>query len=161
MGRWLGQFTEAGWVVPLSDYIGSTKGEYASTVTELVWKAEQELYGNIYTIPDGMMVKGVFVRKDWAKEVGLNLDMKKGWTYAEYFDAVYKLTDPSKNRYGTSFRGSRGAFDLVVHLKGSMRSAYAAMDFVMKDQEAVMLRVDGSYLDGLQKDHQLGFVRWL
>jgi multiple sugar transport system substrate-binding protein len=28
---WLGQFTEAGWVVPLSDYIGNTTGEYAST----------------------------------------------------------------------------------------------------------------------------------
>lgn len=137
---WLGQFTEAGWVVPLSDYIGDTSDEYAKTVTELVWKAEQELYGNIYTIPDGMMVKGVFVRKDWAEDAGLDLDMEKGWTYSEYFDAVYALTDPSKNHYGTSFRGSRGAFDpLFVYLESlNGGSAYAADgSSLMKDQEAI------------------------
>ena len=125
---WLGQFTEAGWVIPLTDYIGDTTDDYASTVTQLVWKAEKELYGNIYTIPDGMMVKGVFVRKDWAEEAGLNLDPKKGWTYSEYFETVYALTDPTKNRYGTSFRGSRGAFDpLYVYLESFQGgSAYAA-----------------------------------
>ncbi|MFH2115110.1 MAG: sugar ABC transporter substrate-binding protein [Spirochaetota bacterium] len=125
---WLGQFTEAGWIDPLDDYIGNTSGDYAKTVTHLVWKAEKELYGNIYTIPDGMMVKGVFVRKDWARDAGLNLDPKKGWTYSQYFDSVYKLTDPSKNYYGTSFRGSRGAFDPLFVYMASLNggSAYAA-----------------------------------
>ncbi|MDT4762581.1 sugar ABC transporter substrate-binding protein [Sphaerochaeta sp. PS] len=150
---WLGQFTEAGWVEPLNSYIGNSADEYAKTVTQLVWKAEKELYGNIYTIPDGMMVKGVFVRKDWAKEVGLNLDPTKGWTYAEYFDAVYKLTDPSKNRYGTSFRGSRGAFDpLFVYLESfNGGSAYAADgSTLMADQEAIdaYKKWNGLYLDG-------------
>ena len=89
---WLGQFTEAGWLEPLAPYIGNTAGEYADTVTKLVWKAEKELYRDIYTVPDGMMVKGVFVRKDWAKEAGLNLDPKKGWTYNDFFETVKKLT---------------------------------------------------------------------
>lgn len=115
---WLGQFTAAGWVLPLADYVAGTESEYTETVTKLVWKAEKELYGNTYTVPDGMMVKGVFVRKDWAQEEGLNLDPAKGWTYSEYFDAVRKLTNPEKNRYGTSFRGARGAFDpLFVYLE--------------------------------------------
>lgn len=150
---WLGQFTEAGWVVPLAPYIGNTAGEYAATVTELVWKAERELYGNIYTIPDGMMVKGVFVRKDWAKEAGLNLDMKKGWTYADYFDAVYKLTNPSKNRYGTSFRGSRGAFDpLFVYLEsltgGSAYAADGSTLFATTEAVNAYKKWMGLYLDG-------------
>jgi len=150
---WLGQFTEAGWVVPLTDYIGDTKDEYASTVTQLVWKAEQELYGNIFTIPDGMMVKGVFVREDWAKEKNLGLDPKKGWTYDEYFDTVYALTDPAKNRYGTSFRGSRGAFDpLYVYLESLHGgSAYAEDGSTLFDnQEAVAAyeKWGGLYLNG-------------
>jgi multiple sugar transport system substrate-binding protein len=115
---WLGQFTAAGWVKPLNDYIAGTEDEYADTVTKLVWKGEKELYGSYYTVPDGVMVKGVYVRKDWAAEAGLNLDPAKGWTYSEYFDAVHKLTDTAKNHYGTSFRGARGAFDpLFVYLE--------------------------------------------
>lgn len=150
---WLGQFTEAGWVIPLNDLIGDTAGEYAATVTKLVWEAEKELYGNIYTIPDGMMVKGVFVRKDWAQEAGLKLDPKKGWTYAEYFDTVYKLTNPAKNQYGTSFRGSRGAFDpLFVYLESlNGGSAYAADGSALFDSpESIEAykKWNALYLDG-------------
>jgi multiple sugar transport system substrate-binding protein len=150
---WLGQFTEAGWIVPLTGYIGNTTKEYAKTVTQLVWKTEKELYGKIYTIPDGMMVKGVFVRKDWAKDAGLKLDPKKGWTYKEYFDAVYKLTNPAKNQFGTSFRGSRGGFDpLFVYLESfSGGSAYAADGTALFDTpEAIEAykRWTGLYLNG-------------
>ena len=137
---WLGQYTEAGWIEPLAPYIGESSDEYAATVTNLVWKSEKELYGNIYTVPDGMMVKGVFVRKDWADEEGLELDPSKGWTYSEYFDTVYALTDSSKNRYGTSFRGSRGAFDpLFVYLESlNGGSAYAEDgSTLLADDEAV------------------------
>ncbi|HCM25521.1 MAG: ABC transporter substrate-binding protein [Treponema sp. GWB1_62_6] len=150
---WLGQFTEAKWIVPLNEYIGTTTDEYAKTVTQLVWKSEKELYGNIYTIPDGMMVKGVFVRKDWAKDAGLKLDPKKGWTYKDYFDAVYKLTDSSKNHYGTSFRGSRGAFDpLFVYLEsfngGAAYSADGSALFDSSESLEAYKRWNGLYLDG-------------
>lgn len=47
-------------------------------VTDIVWKSEQQLYGAIYTVPDGMMVKGVFVRKDWAKLQESLLTQTKG-----------------------------------------------------------------------------------
>lgn len=150
---WLGQFTEAGWVEPLNDLIGDTKDEYAATVTKLVWEAEKELYGNIYTIPDGMMVKGVFVRKDWAEDAGLNLDPKKGWTYSEYFQTVYDLTNPDKNQYGTSFRGTRGAFDpLFVYMESyNGGSAYAADGSALFDSPeslAAYERWNALYTDG-------------
>jgi len=114
--NWKGQFTASNWIVPLEDYIGDTKDEYADTVTKIVWANEQEMYGHIYTIPDGMMVKGIFVRKDWAEEAGVKLDY--GWDYDDYFDVIGQLTDPAQNHYGMTYRGTRGAFDvLMVYLQ--------------------------------------------
>lgn len=116
---WLGQFTEANWVLPIDKYVDPIRDEFTDVVTKITWKGEKELYGATYTVPDGMMVKGVFVRKDWAKEAGLNLDPTKGWTYEEYFDAIAKMSDPDNKRYGSSYRGARGAFDpLLVYLEG-------------------------------------------
>lgn len=116
---WLGQYTQAGWVIPLDEYIGDTRSEYTDAVNSLLWKSEEDRYGHIYTVPDGLMVKGVFVRSDWCEEAGITLDPEAGWTYDEYFDTVAKLTDPSQKRYGASYRGARGALDpLLVYLQG-------------------------------------------
>ncbi len=116
---WLGQFTSAGWVAPLDDYIGDSRSEFTDLITNVIWKSEQELYGATYTVPDGVMVKGVFVREDWAKEAGYELDPDAGWTYEEYFEFVEAMTDEEQRRYGTSYRGARGAFDpIMVHLQG-------------------------------------------
>ena len=150
---WLGQFTEAEWVVPLSGYLGDTQSEYADTVTKLVWKGEKELYGDYYTVPDGVMVKGVYVRKDWCEEEGITLDPAKCWTYSEYFDVVRKLTNPEKNHYGTSFRGARGAFDpLFVYLESfNGGKAYADDGTALFDSEACIEAYKtwcGLYLDG-------------
>lgn len=115
---WLGQFSSAGWVVPIDKYIEGHQDEFTDVVTKITWESENQLYGSTYTVPDGMMVKGVFVRKDWCEEAGITLDPDKGWTYDEYFEVCRKLTDPSKKRYGTSYRGARGAFDpILVYLE--------------------------------------------
>lgn len=110
--NWKGQFTASGWIVPLEDFIGDTADEYADTVTKIVWANEQEMYGHIYTIPDGMMVKGIFVRSDWAEDAGVELSYD--WDYDEYFEVIEKLTDPSQNHYGMTYRGTRGAFDVLM-----------------------------------------------
>ena len=126
---WLGQYTSAGWVIPIDKYVKGTEDQYTDVVRNIVWKSENQLYGNTYTVPDGMMVKGVFVRKDWAKEAGIMLDPDKGWTYDEYFDVVKKLTDVSKKHFGTSYRGSRGAFDpLLVYLESFNGGSLYAKD---------------------------------
>ena len=93
---WLGQLTGSEWIIPLTDYLGDSTEEYTTAVNKLFWQSEKDRYGDIYTIPDGMMVKGIFVRKDWCEELGIELDPEKGWTYDEYFDVVKKLTDPEK-----------------------------------------------------------------
>lgn len=115
---WLGQFTAADWVIPIDKYIAGRENEFTDVVTKITWKSENQLYGGTYTVPDGMMVKGVYVRKDWCEEAGITLDPDKGWTYDEYFEVCRKLTDPTKKRYGVSYRGARGAFDpLLVYLE--------------------------------------------
>lgn len=115
---WLGQYTSAGWVIPLDDYVGETRGEYTDAVNKLLWRSEEDRYGHIYTVPDGLMVKGVYYRTDWAEEAGLNLDPTKGWDYDDYFDAVAKLTNKDEKHYGASYRGARGALDpLLVYLQ--------------------------------------------
>ena len=121
---WLGQFTEAGWVQPLTNYLADSMDDYTDAVSKLIWASEKTRYGNIYTIPDGLMVKGIYVRKDWCEEAGITLDPTKAWTYDDYFDLVEKLTDSSKNRYGASYRGARGALDpLWVYMQGYTNGA--------------------------------------
>ena len=116
---WLGQFINAGWVLPLEKYISGTESTYTDTIRNKLWPKQKQLYGAIYTVPDGLMVKGIYVRKDWAQEKGLNLDPDRGWTYDEYFDAIRVLTDANQRHYGVSYRGARGGFDpLSVYLTG-------------------------------------------
>lgn len=115
---WLGQYTESGWVIPLDDYVGDTRDTYTDAVNKLLWKSEEDRYGHIYTVPDGLMVKGVYIRKDWCEDAGITLDPEKGWTYDEFFDVVHKITDVDQKHYGASYRGARGAFDpLLVYLQ--------------------------------------------
>lgn len=105
---WLGQLTGSEWIIPLTDYLGDSTEEYTTAVNKLFWQSEKDRYGDIYTIPDGMMVKGIFVRKDWCEELGIELDPEKGWTYDEYFDVVQKLTDPEKNVMGCPIEAPEG-----------------------------------------------------
>lgn len=115
---WLGQLTNSEWIIPLTDYLGESTEDYTVAVNKLFWQSEKDRFGDIYTIPDGMMVKGIFVRKDWCEELGIELDPAKGWTYDEYFEVVEKLTDVEKKHYGVSYRGARGAFDpLMTYLQ--------------------------------------------
>jgi len=62
-----------------------------------------------YFIPYGIYQKTLFYRTDWFKEKGLQPPK----TWEELLDAAVKLTDPSKNRYGYSFRGGAGSPDYV------------------------------------------------
>lgn len=109
---WLGQFVPAGWVVPLDKYLAGREDEFAATVTNIVWPIEKDNFGDIYTIPDGMMVKGIYYRKDWAAEKGISYG--DDWTYDDYFAMIKALADPAQKRYGNSYRGARGAFDPLL-----------------------------------------------
>lgn len=113
---WLGQFVPAGYVLPVENYLKDSRSTYTGAVDKLVWGGEEQRFGHIYTVPDGMMVKGVYVRKDWAEAAGFKLG--DSWTYDDYFKLVETLTDKAQNHYGASYRGARGAFDpLLVYLQ--------------------------------------------
>ncbi len=115
---WLGQFIESDWIVPLTDYADENADDYVEAVKSINWAQEQERYGEIYSIPDGFMVKGIFYRKDWVEEIGYEIPTGADWTYDAYFDLIKALADESQDRYGNSFRGARGAVDpLLTYLQ--------------------------------------------
>ena len=121
---WLGQFTESEWVVPLSGYLGDEVEEFTDVIKDCYWVSEKTRYGDIYTVPDGWMVKGIYVRKDWCEELGIELDPTKDWTWDDYFDLVAKLTDAENSRYGATYRGARGGFDIILtYLQGYTQGA--------------------------------------
>ena len=117
--NWLGQFTSSEWILPLDEYLSGQEDKFADTVTKIVWANQKEMYGNIYTVPDGMMVKGIYIRKDWCEEAGINIEDLRDWTYDDYFEVIEKLTNADKKQYGMTYRGTRGAFDVIMtYLQG-------------------------------------------
>jgi len=109
---WLGQFIPAGWIIPLDGYLAGIENDFNEYVKNVVWKGQKETFQNIYTVPDGMMVQGIYYRKDWAAEKDLSFD--DSWTYDDYFTMIRGLADPAQNRYGNSYRGARGGFDIIL-----------------------------------------------
>ena len=159
---WLGQLTDSEWIVPLTDYLGESRDEYTTAVNKLFWQSEIDRYGEIYTIPDGMMVKGIFVREDWCKELGIELDPETGWTYDEYFEVVEKLTDHAQNHYGVSYRGARGAFDpLMTYLQNYTGGAtYDAEGNILIKSEECMEAFEkwtGLYLNGYAPEDSINW----
>ncbi|AJY77423.1 ABC transporter substrate-binding protein [Paenibacillus beijingensis] len=65
-----------------------------------------------YYIPYGLYEKILFYRTDWFKEKGLEAPK----TWEDLYQAAKKITDPSKNRYGYSFRGGKGADSYIVDM---------------------------------------------
>ncbi|MCH1984038.1 sugar ABC transporter substrate-binding protein [Ruminococcus sp. OA3] len=117
--NWLGQFTSSEWILPLDEYLSGQEDKFADTVTKIVWANQKEMYGNIYTVPDGMMVKGIYIRKDWCEEAGIDIEDLRDWTYDDYFEVIRKLTNADRKQYGMTYRGTRGAFDVIMtYLQG-------------------------------------------
>ena len=59
----------------------------------------------LYQIPNTMNMEILWYRPDWFKEAGVKVP--ENWD--EFFDAVEKMTDKEKNRYGFTIRGGDGA----------------------------------------------------
>ena len=52
-----------------------------------------------------MMVKGIYIRKDWCEEAGINIEDLRDWTYDDYFEVIEKLTNADKKKqYGMTYR---------------------------------------------------------
>ncbi len=106
--QWYSEFINAKWVTKLDDYLAGYeyKDSFIPYVSKVLMDYDQKnTYGGIYGIPDGLTTHGMFVRTDWVKEAGMELKDLETWD--GIFEAAKRMTDPSKNRYGFSYRGAR------------------------------------------------------
>ncbi|MEG0720391.1 MAG: sugar ABC transporter substrate-binding protein [Lachnospiraceae bacterium] len=137
---WLGQFTEADWVLPIDEYVEKNGDQFVEAVKKINWQQEKERYGHVYSIPDGFMVKGIFYRKDWVEKKNYKIPTGKDWTYDAYFDLIKALTDKENKEYGNSFRGARGAFDPLLAYLQSFTGGYTYDEqgnFILNTPECV------------------------
>ena len=121
---WLGQFTESDWILPIDEYVEEHKDEFVDAVVKINWEQEKERFGHVYSVPDGFMAKGIFYRKDWVEEANYEIPTGEDWTYDAYFDLMRAMTDKSQKRYGNSFRGARGAVDVILTYLQSITGGY-------------------------------------
>jgi multiple sugar transport system substrate-binding protein len=96
------EFVNNGYVEPLNAY--TEKWEDFATVGA-VPKAVGTIGDQLYFVPNGLYQRQMFYRQDWLKEKGLEVPA----TWEELYEVSKQLTDPSKNRFGFSFRGGPGA----------------------------------------------------
>ncbi len=91
-------FVNNGWLAPLDDYLDDW--EDYDTLTEA---AISTIYnkGEAYMIPYGFLWRGLYARKDWFEEAGLEIPS----SWQEIYDAGVALQDPDNSRYGFAFRG--------------------------------------------------------
>ena len=86
-----------------------------NNLTETIKHGATAVDDKPYYIPYGVYEKTLFYRKDWFKAAGL--EAPKTWD--ELVTDAIKLTDPSKNRYGYSFRGGAGVSDYIEFMTWS------------------------------------------
>lgn len=90
----------AGYIENLQPYYD--KWDQVGNLTEAFKQARNKYQDKVYSIPDGFLLQGLFIRSDWFKESNLP---EKIDTWDDYFKLSQQLTDASKSRYGISFRG--------------------------------------------------------
>lgn len=77
-GKWLPEFVDAGWVIPIDDLTGSEEllNEYA----DMCYDQAQIFNGKTYTLPYSMTTYGFVINTDLFEEVGLTEeDYPKTW----------------------------------------------------------------------------------
>lgn len=106
-------FSNNKFIEDLTPY--TSKWEGWNTLTETIKHGATAVDNIPYYIPYGVYEKTLFYRKDWFEAAGL--DVPKTWD--DLVDAAIKLTDPSKNRFGYSFRGGAGSPDYIEFMTWS------------------------------------------
>jgi multiple sugar transport system substrate-binding protein len=101
------QWSNNGFIEDLSKY--TNQWEYWNSLNDAAKHGATSVDHIPYFIPYGIYEKTLFYRKDWFEEAGL--EVPKTWD--DLYKAAKTLTDPSKNRYGYSFRGGAGSSDYV------------------------------------------------
>jgi multiple sugar transport system substrate-binding protein len=90
------------YLEPLEDY--TAKWDDYATVSGTA-RVVGSIDDKLYFLANALYQRQMFYRKDWFDEAGIQVPA----TYQEMYEAGKQLTDPSKNRYGFSFRGGPGS----------------------------------------------------
>lgn len=101
------QYVLNGYLEDLTPYVD--KWSHWDELTDYAKSNATTIDNTPYVIPYGLYMKMLYYRADWFEELGL--EPPKTWD--ELYEIGKKLTDPSKERYGYSFRGSSGTHDYV------------------------------------------------
>lgn len=150
---WMGQFTEEGWILPLTEFYEEQLEEDLNQAARMSVDQQVSLYGEVYRIPDGLTNAGIFYRKDWAEEIGYEIPTGADWTWDAFFDLERALTDVGEGRYGASFRGARGGFDVVQNMLVTLtegRTYDEEGNFLLMSEDCVFMFEEfcSLYLDG-------------
>ncbi|GGD49966.1 ABC transporter substrate-binding protein [Paenibacillus nasutitermitis] len=98
----IAEYVNNDYISPLNEY--ADKWSDYATVGALP-KSLGSLGDKLYFVPNGLYQRQMYYRADWFKEAGLEAPK----TWQELYETGKKLTDPSKNRFGFSFRGGPGS----------------------------------------------------
>lgn len=87
---------------------GLLKGKLSEQVLATVRATVPD--GKVYMVPTSTNMGMYWYRTDWFSQAGLSAPR----TWSEFYTAVEKLTDKSKNRYGFTIRGGPGSIAQMV-----------------------------------------------
>ncbi len=105
----VGSFATNKWVYDMTADLQGWDGW--DKLTENTVKFSKSVDGKTYYIPYGFYGLSLFYRSDLVKEAGFGAAPK---TWEEMLAQASKIQDPSKNRYGYSFRGGKNSQGNVV-----------------------------------------------
>lgn len=113
---WISEFVNAGWITGLDARLDNY--EYKDGFTDytknvLFDQTQRQVYGDVYVVPDAILTNGIFIRTDWADELGIDYS---NWTWNDFIEAAKLMTAEDGSRYGISFRGGRSAYHQAMFL---------------------------------------------
>lgn len=146
-------FVNNGWVLPIDEWIEAHGDEYVTLVTDYYWANAKEAFGHNYWFPDATNSRGIYYRKDWVKELGIEIPTGKDWNWDAFWDLAAKLTDPEKNRYGFAFRGGKGCEAWCENYLQAYTGTYIynpeTLKFMTDEYRVGMKAYTDSYVNGL------------
>src|SRR5690606_19565051 len=118
-GRFLAAFHELGDLQDVTDVVEELRETYGEPAEEA--KLNCVFDGKWYGIPYYFIGQGMFARKDWMSEKGI--ETKPHYTYEEMRDIALEISDPSKKRFGWGMTVNRsgdanGMIESVINAYG-------------------------------------------
>ena len=146
---WVGQFAQAGQLVPLDSYIH--QWQYYSDVLPQYWNTGRTAAPNspVYMLPNEYITFYLYYRKDFFAQAHLSPPQ----TFQQFLTDAVRLTDPAQHRYGFAMRGGAGGQDqwYAFMLAGGARMINDQGQVVIAD--ATAQSVNQWYINLFRKYH--------